>query len=367
MAKIDTREWQEFRIWELFETKTIGNKIQVPTGANIPTKDLSENGSIPRITVTGVNNGISGTYDYCGGNTADYRVFENFISVSFLGTVFYHEEKASLDMKVHCLKPIDMTLNQYIGHFLVTAIKASLKGSSYADQISSTVLPQLSIKLPTTPAGLPDYAYMEEYMRRLEDSVSSSLTALQSAQEQEKKKIDVSEWKPFHLYDIFEISMGNKFDRSKMTQNNQAINFVGRSALNNGVACVVDFVNKNGAIVEPYKAGDITIAMGGSIGSAFVQEKDFYTSQNVCVLHTDNPSITKHVKQFIVTAIIASCNNYEAFVDELNRHIKTDFVMYLPVTSDGNPDWEYMESYMRKIELYTTRVLNNVKQLGVCN
>lgn len=60
-------------------------------------------------------------------------------------------------MKVHCLKLKDIILDKYTGQFLVAAIKASLKESSYADQISSTVLPNLVIKLPTHKIFSPDF------------------------------------------------------------------------------------------------------------------------------------------------------------------------------------------------------------------
>lgn len=164
-------------------------------------------------------------------------------------------------------------------------------------------------------------------------------------------KIDTMEWGEFHLYDIFSISMGNKFDRSKMCEVDEGINFVGRSALTNGVACAVTSVeDKKGNTVQPYPAGDITIALGGSIGAAFVQDREFYTSQNVCVLHTDDPSITERVKWFVAASITASCGNYEAFTDELNRHIRTDFTIRLPVDKTGQPDWAYMESYMANLE-----------------
>lgn len=36
MGKIDTSEWKEFRIKDLFETQKKGNKLQVPTGASVP-------------------------------------------------------------------------------------------------------------------------------------------------------------------------------------------------------------------------------------------------------------------------------------------------------------------------------------------
>lgn len=42
--------------------------------------------------------------------------------------------------------------------------------------------------------------------------------------------------------------------------------------------------------------------------------------------------------------------HYKAFIDELNRHMKTDFTIPLPVKDDESIDWEYMESYMKFIE-----------------
>ena len=44
-----------------------------------------------------------------------------------------------------------------------------------------------------------------------------------------------------------------------------------------------------------------------------------------------------------------SNTRYKAFSDELNRHIKTDFEISLPVDSFGNPDWDYMENYIKEL------------------
>lgn len=173
MSKIDTTQWKEYSISDLFLTEKVGRKIQVPTGSYIEKKLLKE-GQIPRITVTGVNNGICGYYEELTNNP-NYRVYENFISVSFLGTVFYHPYKASLDMKVHSLKLKNKELNEYIGGYIVSVIKKSIQNNDYADQISSTALPQLKIKLPVDIDGNPNFAYMEEYMQNLENAVNSSL------------------------------------------------------------------------------------------------------------------------------------------------------------------------------------------------
>ena len=52
---------------------------------------------------------------------------------------------------------------------------------------------------------------------------------------------------------------------------------------------------------------------------------------------------------------------YKAFIDELNRHMKTDFSILLPVSNDNRPDWNFMEDYMRRIEnrtkLYVSQMI----------
>ena len=161
MAIIDTDGWKEFNIGDLFQTEKIGKSLQVPTGAWINTLNLSE-GTIPRITVSNFNNGIVGYYsDF---EDSDYRIYENFISVSFLGTVFYQPGKASLDMKVHCLKPLNVALNYKIACFLVTMIKSSIDNFVYQDQLSATVLPNVKIKLPSKSDKSPDWDYMDSFM-----------------------------------------------------------------------------------------------------------------------------------------------------------------------------------------------------------
>ena len=346
MKRIDTLKWQEFRVGDLFET--IRNGKQVPTGASIPKLSLKENGATPRISVSGVNNGVVGCFDYIEESTADYRIFNNFISVSFLGTVFYHNDDASLDMKVHCLKPKDIVLNKYIGQFLVSAIRSSLRQSSYADQISSSVLPNLSLNLPATSDHMPDWEYMEQYIRQIENKANEDITILSNvlAGGKSRSKIITATWKRFHLYDenLFIIDSGTKLDRVKMTDKKPSINFVGRANANNGVTDFIDEIEG----LKPYDAGCLTISLGGEyLGSCFIQEKPFYTSQNVNVLIPKHP-ISDYCKRFISTMIFKEGRlRYKAFVDELNRHMKTDFNILLPVTSDNKPDWDYMEKYMQ--------------------
>lgn len=158
-------------------------------------------------------------------------------------------------------------------------------------------------------------------------------------------KIDISSWKNFHLFDIFEIDSGTKLDKVKMKTYNPTINFVGRSNENNGVTTKVDLIED----LQPYNEGYLTLALGGAyLGSCFIQKEQFYTSQNVAVL-IPKENISFYAKQFIATIIfVESQLHYRAFLNELNSHIKTDFVFKLPVDKHNNPDYEYMDKYIKE-------------------
>ena len=154
-------------------------------------------------------------------------------------------------------------------------------------------------------------------------------------------------WKDYHLYDLFDIDTGNKFDRSKMTAIDPSVNFVGRSSTKNWVTAYVDLLEG----VEPYAAGCMTIALGGEhIGSCFIQSHPFYTSQNVVVLTPKEP-MSENVKIFISHVIRnESKNNYMAFARELNSHVKTDFVVKMPVLADDTPDYGFIEDYIEGLK-----------------
>lgn len=366
MGMIDTTDWGTFKLGKLLDLKsgkTTGTGLfNIVNSVAYHGKDITE-------TYDGDPNGINYVTRSKFNNGVKCQVVDTGLyTVNPAGTISFGAENADFFYQTqpyitgNKMYYIDTSnISDYACAFVKSVLEKTFTDNfSFTDGMIPARIYDEDIKLPVDANGNPDWQYMEDYMKSIEVSVCNSLSKLASAKDTEKKQIDVSGWGKYHLYDIFDISMGNKFDRSKMNETIDDVNFVGRSAFNNGVACTVSFVNdNNGNKVEPYKAGDITIAMGGSIGSSFIQQRDFYTSQNVCVLHTDNPLITYKVKQFIISSIYISCANYEAFVDELNRHIKTDFVLYLP-TLNGQPDWAYMEQYMRNIETKAIQTLDSL-------
>lgn len=159
--------------------------------------------------------------------------------------------------------------------------------------------------------------------------------------------LDTQNWKPFLLKDIYEIQMGNGFDKNKMDEDTPEINFVSRQSYNNGVDIKVGYVEG----VEPFSAGLVTVALGGSyLGSCFVQDEPFYTAQNVAVMKPKFTKMTDAVNNFISGLVrYESSVKYYAFGRELNTHIRADFGIKLPVDFNGDPDWQFMEDYIKSL------------------
>lgn len=83
------------------------------------------------------------------------------------------------------------------------------------------------------------------------------------------------------VIDLFTPYQGNGLELINLDISEQSnINFVSRTAQNNGVVAQVETVDS----ITPFSAGLITVALGGSVLSSFVQAKPFYTAYHIMVL-----------------------------------------------------------------------------------
>lgn len=351
MRKIDTADWKEFLFTDLFV---------IVKGTRL-TKAKMIDGEFNYIGATAFNNGITAKI----GNSEHIHP-AGTMTVCYNGSIgqtFFQTEPFWATDDVNVLYPkFEITPN--VAKFLCSVIyKLGLK-YAYVDKWTAEKMSKTNIILPATTDNKPDWEYMERYMQSIENKVNNDIPSVINVLVNSKGgkfrlKIDTTTWKRFHLYDenLFTIDSGTKLDRIKMSNNNPSINFVGRANANNGVTDYIDKIEG----LKPYDAGCLTISLGGEyLGSCFIQEKPFYTSQNVNVLIPKHP-MSDYCKRFISTMIFREGRlRYKAFIDELNRHMNTDFTILLPVASDDTPDWDYMEKYMQTIEQKTKNVLKQL-------
>jgi len=83
------------------------------------------------------------------------------------------------------------------------------------------------------------------------------------------------------ISELFTLHQGNSFELINMETDKQSkLNFVARTSENNGVVAKVKRIDA----LAPFPAGFVTVALGGSVLSSFVQRKPFYTGFHVMVL-----------------------------------------------------------------------------------
>ncbi len=136
------------------------------------------------------------------------------------------------------------------------------------------------------------------------------------------------------LNTLFRISHGNKLDLNKLEvshpKGEDAIVFVNRSGEKNGFGSYVRAIPG----IEPFNAGLITVALGGSTLASFVQSRPFYTAQNIDVLEPYAP-MSLEIKLYYCLCIEANRFRYSTFGREANRTLQS---LLLPAMTDI-PDW----------------------------
>lgn len=340
MGKIDTSGWKEFRIGDLFEACLSKDDIQP--------KDFVE-GKIPLVSSGKENNGIIAFVE-----DEKARLWgKNTLTIDMFGKVFYQESPyfAVSHGRVNILLPkISMTKGclQFIGCAIE---KVASQKYAFNEMCTGTKVLKDNIKLPATPDCAPDWAYMESCMANLETKVADSLTLLQAAKDAEKKKVDTREWGEFRVGELFDIK--HPAARSEKKYCEGEINYVSSGAFNNGVA------NKLMPLPNELLDRGGCITVSPLDGSSFYQEEDFLgrggSGASISILY--NSHLNRNNALFICSVIRSSANGF-GYTDLLNGENLKSFTIKLPKDKTGQPDWAYMEEYMRKVERKTEGMLN---------
>ena len=120
------------------------------------------------------------------------------------------------------------------------------------------------------------------------------------------------------------------------------IPYVSSTAINNGVD---GFISNNDGVRMFENC--LTIANSGSVGATFYHSYSFVAIDLVTKL--ENDELSEHTHKFISVLMNRMGAKY-SFNREINdARIKREKIM-LPVNQAGNPDYEFMENYMKRLE-----------------
>lgn len=115
---------------------------------------------------------------------------------------------------------------------------------------------------------------------------------------------------------MFDVVYGVNLELNKMTLDPNGINFVSRSARNNGVSARVKKMDG----IKPIPAGVLTVAGGGSVMETFVQPEPFYSGRDLYYL-VPKEELTLQEKLFYCMCLRANKYRFN-YGRQANRTLK---------------------------------------------
>lgn len=117
--------------------------------------------------------------------------------------------------------------------------------------------------------------------------------------------------------------------------------YITRTEQNNGVSMCVQAMDYSGL----EKANAITI--GDTTATIFFQDHDFITGPHMIVVRAD--WINVYSALFVITLLNQEKYRYPVFGRAFTKDLIAETQLYLPVDTDGNPDYAFMEEYIKSL------------------
>ena len=335
--KLVEKEWREFFVSEIFTKIQRGKRL---------TKGNQQNGEVPYVSSTAANNGV----DNFIGNSKGVRTFENCLTLANSGSVgstfFHHYTFVASD---HVTALILERPNKYIYLFLSGIIRRLEEKYSFNREINDKRIQREKILLPVNSDGLPDWQFMEDFIKQKEQKQIVDLKDYYADKAVELMistgSLKNTEWQEFKIGKIFEqLLRGN--NKGHSNEDCQfGVSYNGAKYNDNGVT---GFVETNGKF-KIFKGNAIVFVMTGegSVGLSVYKKEDFVPSSNVFVGYSS--VLNRWNGLFLVTAINNGADRYNYGYIRNEKRLFNEKIL-LPVNSDGLPDWQFMEDFMKQIE-----------------
>lgn len=354
MAKIDTSRWKEFRVGDLFDSKTGSFDIQP--------QHLSDDGTLV-VSAGTANNGIIGRTEVdvapISGNTITVDMFGHTIFRDYPYTMVTHA-------RVFALIPKNV-VSKSVGQFVAGVLNRQFLNYAYDNMCSFRKVENEFIKLPATPSGEPDWVYMDEYMSAVMRESEASLESLRQADEA-KHALNVHEWREFIIGDLFEKlqldvkkeDFNKTFDVSEerteefnlplvnAKHGNNGIMYYGREADFETAEMTIDIV-QNGAIAT---------------GDVYAQPQRTGVLWDAYLVKPKAKIDSAFTLMFLATVLEKAIKDKFSYDDKCVWDKAKLLTVTLPCTSDNEPDWAYMDEYMRTIMESAASDLSAMQSIG---
>ena len=319
----------------------------------LSTEIVPGSGATPYLCASAENNAVSSYIDY----RADLKEAGNCIFIGGKTFVVSYQENDFFSNDSHNLALyLNDEVNATKPHllFMAACIARSL-GHKYTwgNSISKQKIKGDFVSLPVTVSGEIDFAFMDAFIRELEEERIRELAAYLKVSGLADSKLSARERKAldrfgkegfaeFRLEDIFNIDKITGFNSDRLVDGEE-YDYITRTSINQGILKSTGYVD----------GGEINASGTWSLGllqmDFFYRKKPWYAGQFVrkitpkismsdlaCHFFT---GILNKQKKHLLSVLVRN-------VDEIFRSSK----VMLPVTPSGSPDYSYMETFMRAVQ-----------------
>lgn len=339
--KLDLKniQWKEFEIGNEF---CIQNSKAYHKTALKETKDFG----IPYISRTNLNNGLESivkkdNYTINKKNTIVFGA-EN-------AKFFYQPSEYITGNKMYFIEKEN--LNKYSSLFIQMMLNKSIIncGFGYDKGLIGSRVEKRFVLLPVNVKGEPDYVFMEKFMMEKEKEKTNSFKKYiekrinEVKNYKESKIIKEIKWIEFKLIDLFHFEKGNQNNMTSLINGN--IPLVSAKNGDNGLK---SFVTSNSKKKFHKYCLTLNNDGDGGAGISYFQPFDFLLDSHVTALKPKK-ELNKFILLFISRCITKQRNKFGHGYSLTNNRLSA-FKMMLPVNSKNEPDYEFMENYIKKIE-----------------
>lgn len=263
-------------------------------------------------------------------------------------TAFYQPHKFVTGQNIQVIT--GESLNEDVAQFMVPILRQQMTAKFNWGGNGATLgrMKRLTVMLPVTDSGEPDYAYMAEYAQQKRDAMLAKYRAYVEARIAELgeyveiSKLDEKEWRAFHLEEIGTVTSGRDIYATERIEGDMP--YITSGGTNNGVGYFVGNIN------DTLDFGYIALNRNGAVGKAFYHPSKSLMGNDCRKVHLKDADKNLFVGQFVALCLSmqSGCFSYSR---KLGTARAKRMQVMLPITDSGEPDYEYMEQYAKNMML----------------
>lgn len=338
ILKLTDRDWKQFKLETIFKIENC--KCSKVSGLNA--------GKTPYVGATNRNNGVMNFVE------ANSSLITKGNCIAFIcdgeGSVGYSVYKSedfigSTTVKVGR----NENLNKYNATFITTFADTVRSKYNFGFKRNDKHLKSEILILPANEKGDPDYEFMEAFMKQKElekinDYYNFIVNRIDDLKDyKEVTAFNTKEWRDFNITSLFNFAKGD--------QNNMANIEIGTIPLvsaKKGENGCKGFASQKNKKIFPKNSLTLNNDGDGGAGISFYQPYSYLLDSHVTALYPKN-DLNRFALLFISRCITAQRDKFGHGYSINNQRLKV-FKLMLPVDQNGQPDYDYMENYIKKIE-----------------